>query len=462
MSKRKVSGMMLIVLLASIIILALTRASLNNERSITFTTLQTSLINSLYDKTVTLPVYDSIDLAYDPDRNVLWMGDCYTHGLSEIDANTMNVLANITFPLATANSYRVAYDGKWVWVTTSGVTPAPAFVFKVNPTTLAYTNYTAPNDAGHMYANALCVTYNSTGKEYVWVGMGSNSTNYQAYLYRFDPTTFPNNPTIINLRNTTASWYSTQVRELVFDGTQLWAGGDGGRVFRININTMTFGLATTFPGISIFSGTWDGSYLWWGTNNGKVIKMNPTSYASKTMTLELAIRLIHRWAYDGNGYLWTFDYTSGHVYIINCLTMAYTIWPITYLSPHAILFDGQYIWIADNCTESAPPALARLSRYCLHDPGSQQFEEGLTSAFAANVTGTVTVTITFNKAFLAPPTVTVGLNAISDSNAVIVNVQAMNVTATGFVCSARLIAAGGTNATAKFSWIATSRYADLP
>ena len=329
---------------------------------------------AVYDETVSYTTYDPIDLAYDADRNVIWMANHYVAGLSKIDFTSMALIANVSFP-ASMEPYRVVYDGTSVWILTAPDTHppgngAPASIIKVNPDTLAWTNYTFPNDAGHMFGCALAIAHSpTTGGEYIFAGLGSNSTNYHAYVERIDPIAFPNNISEVDLRNTGLGHYDTQCREIIYDGSTIWVSGDAGRIYTVNIDSMN----TTYVGrpvtISIFSGSWDGEYLWWGLNNGSIIKMNHATYTFVLMNLQNAIGLIHRWAYDGNGYMWTFDYTSGYVYIINCATMEYRIFATKFASPHAILYAGNYIWIADNTTESAPAPLARLSRYYLSAGG---------------------------------------------------------------------------------------------
>jgi hypothetical protein len=419
-----------------------------------------------YDKTVSYTTYDPIDLAYDKDRNVIWMANHYVAGLSKIDFVSMALIANISFP-ASMQPYRVVYDGTSVWILTAPDTyppgnGAPASIIRVNPDTLAWTSYTFPNDAGHMFGCALSISYSpTTGGEYIFAGLGSNSTNYHAYVERFDPITFPNNITEVDLRNTGVGHYDTQIREIVYDGSTIWVGGDAGRIYTADIDSMNITYIGRPTIQSVFSGGWDGEYLWWGLNNGSIIKMNPVTHTSVLMNLQNAIRLIHRWTYDGNGYMWTFDYTSGYVYIINCATMEYNIFPIKFESPHAILYAGNYIWIADNTTESAPPSLARLSRYYLHEP-AQHFDQGITGSVPVNSTGTITMAVTFNQAFTSAPTVVVSLCGLSGNTAVIVNVQATSIATTGFTLSAQVTTAGGSNATAEFSWIATDRYMNYP
>jgi hypothetical protein len=336
----------------------------------------TSRPHFLPDKTVFLETFDPIDLCYDAGRNVIWIANHVVPGLTKLNATTMTEIANISFPMS-LQPYRIAYDGKYLWISTALEygTPTyggPAAIIRVDPDTLAWSNWTFPNDIGHQFGCALAIAYSpSTGKEYVFVGLGSNSTKYAAYLERFDAATFPSAPTEINLRY--GNYYNTQCREIVYTGDDpLFVSGDGGRVMTVTIENMTIGYATRF-GASVFSGCWDGEYLWWGLNNGTIVKMNPTTYAFASLPIDQpppgTTRLMHRFVYSEDGFIWVICYTDGKVWTINCASMTATLFPPTFNSPHGICFDGANIWICDNCTENyANPGRARLSRYVLREP----------------------------------------------------------------------------------------------
>jgi len=333
-------------------------------------------VHSLPDKAVLLNTFDPVDICYDSDRNVIWVANHVVPGLTEINATTMAEIANISFPIS-LQPYRIAYDGQYLWISTSNEygTPTyggPAALIRVNPDTLAWTNWTFPNDIGHQFGCALTIAYSpTTDKEYVFEGLGSNSTNYEAYIERFDPLTFPSAPTEANLRY--GSYYNTQCREIVYTGNDpLFVSGDGGRVMTVTIDNMTVGYATRI-GASVFSGCWDGEYLWWGLNNGTIVKMNPATYAMASLTLDQppagTTRLMHRFVYTGDGFIWVICYTDGKVWTINCASMTATLFPPTFSSPHGICFDGKDIWICDNCTETyANPMQAHVSRYVLREP----------------------------------------------------------------------------------------------
>ena len=74
-------------------------------------------------------------------------------------------------------------------------------------------------------------------------------------------------------------------------------------------------------------------------------------------------------------------------------------------------------------------------------------------AFNVSEAGVVTEVFVFEKAFSSVPAIVVGLSGISDLNAVLVDVEAVNVTASGFV--AKCVVSGAVEGgSASFSYVA--------
>jgi hypothetical protein len=346
----------------------------NAQRS---TSMSNSLLNDEPNNQSMYITYDPIDAVYDADRNVVWIANHIVPGLSEINASSMGLIANVTFPLYD-QPYRLAYDGSNLWISTQQESGSPTFglpasLIRVNPNNISqWTNYTFANDIMHMNGNGLCIAYSQTsGKEYVFVGLGSNSSAWAEYIERFDPTTFPSAPSECNLRY--GSYYGSQVRDIIYPGRAynvIFVGGDGGRVFSVNIDTFANSSVAVFTGTDVYSGTWDGSYVWWGLHNNTIAKMNPTSYAYALANYTSATSgIVHKLIPTGDGYVWAFSYTNGNLWSINCATMNATAYPTTFSYPHALAYDGRDVWIGDNCTESySNPFLMHITRFQLQEP----------------------------------------------------------------------------------------------
>jgi len=407
---------------------------------------------SLYDQTYTLDVNDdnAQSICYDHDRNRVWIV-CWTSPTRVLRMNPEDFTYDrLILPAGVNLGYSIAYDGKWIWVTTSD---APsAHVIRINPDTLAYTVLTLPNDGLHQYANGLCV-----GGGYIWVGCDCAAPPWGGWLLRFDPDLFPAY-TEVDLNATIGGF--TGITELVYDGQYIWAAGSNQKVARVTVTTLAVVNAGPIVGFTDFicAGCWDGSYLFWGDSAGHICRQNPLTYAYDVMTLELATGLIHGMCSDGK-YIHAVDYSDGHYYIIHPETMEYVIHEIVVLLRHGICFDGLYIWITDG-EGTAPGA---VERFLVQEP-SRRVEHGQTATVDITATGIKTIAVTFDLPFTRAPIVVVGLNDITDAGAtaVIGNVEANTVTVNGFTANCKVHVAGAALSTARFMWIATERSTHHP
>jgi len=385
---------------------------------------------SLYDDVVTLAVGDDQphDVCYDHDRNRIWIV-CYTSPTIVLRMNPEDFTYDrLTLAAGTNLGYRIAYDGKWIWVVDSEAV-TPAHVTRINPDTLAYDTLTLP--ANYIAATGLCVGGLRGGTRYVWVGVQTGAAPWVCSVLRFDPDDWPNydEADIIGVIGGFSG-----IRELVFDGQRIWAGGENSNVCWLDVETMAItnaGPIAGFGGNGIFSGGWDGSYLWWGDSAGRLAKFNPDTYVNDVMQLQFTTGLVHAIRSDGK-YVHVLDYTDGYYYILHPETMEYSIHETVDAGRHGICFDGTYIWIVN-----AVDVPGTVERYMVHEP-SRHVEHGQTGTFAIDAVAQLSTAVTFDIPFTRTPIVTVGLNDISDVNAQIENVEAESITVNGFNARCRV------------------------
>jgi len=416
---------------------------------------------ALYDRGVALDGSgldnNPSDICYDPDRNKILITLQTTPGrLLIMDPEDMSY-SRLILTGTNAGAYRVVYDGEWYWVATFD--PNFVQIVRINPDTLDFSILDLPNDGYHTYAYSMCVAENAAGKRYVFVGLLEDVTWNSGRIVRITPNEFPAYDEVDIGSSPDGNVYATAA--LVFDGTYVWAGSNNGRITRINPETLSWTRVTTFGtevcgGDDIVSGCFDGSYVWFGAGNGQISKFNPSTYNHIDFGLE-GSALIWGMCFDGR-YIHITDHTNGYYYILHPETLEYNIHQFSDAAMRSVIFDGMYIWIIREVGSGVANAVIRL---LVHEP-SRRFEHGQTDTFAIDATGNISIAVTFRQPFIRTPTVVVSLNDVTDQSARIVNVEAQNVTTTGFNARCRVDVAGAAGSTARFMWMATERSTHHP
>lgn len=416
---------------------------------------------ALYDAGVALAVGDDDPhgICYDPDRNRILIV-CGTVPARLLIMNPEDMTyTRLTLVGTNCGGYRVAYDGEWYWVTTS-VVPLPAEVVRINPDTLAFTILTLPNDGFHLYANALCIAETLAGKRYVFVGLQEETTGADARIIRIDPATFPAYDEI-NV-GTDVMVNVARSRELVFDGTWVWAAHNSGAITRINPDTLAWTRVATgiTAAADLYSGCFDGSYLWWAGVGGTLAKFNPATYAHDDYVIDLdgagAVSTMHSMCFDGR-YIHMVNYPTGTYYILDPETMEYVLHEFVGNNMHGVVFDGINIWIVRLVAAGTANTVLRFVAHEHH----RRIEQGQTDTFSCAATATITIAVTFKLPFSRTPVVVVSLNDLSNTAVRIQNVEAQNVTTAGFNCRCEVTTAQAA-ATCRFMWIATERSTHHP
>jgi len=413
------------------------------------------LKRGFYDASTVLGAGDNFphDICYDKDRDRIWV-ICNTSPTRILRMNPADfTFDRLTLPVGVNLGYRIAYDGKWIWATTSPGAGGTANVIRVDPDTLAYT---VLDLAGYESSDALCVQDPPAGgQQYIWVG-ACDAGGTICSLLRFRANTFPAYD-VVNVLALNASF--TEVREIVYDGTRIWICGNTRHIAWVNPDTLAATWAAQLAasmGSALWAGCWDGTYLWWGGNtNGNIAKFNPVTYAVDILHLEADSGILHRMTFDGK-YIHAVNYTTGYHYIIHPETMEEVMHETVILGAHAACFDGIYLWI---CSATASPGT--VYRFLVHEP-SRRIEMGRTATFAIDAVANKTVAVVFNLPFSRIPVAVVSLNDISDQAAVIVNVDAQTITTTGFNARCSVTTAGAGASTARFGWIASERSTHHP
>ncbi len=113
-----------------------------------------------------------------------------------------------------------------------------------------------------------------------------------------------------------------------------------------DVYTLPVGNSSASFAQSIF---FDGKYIWVGVQNpdgGALLKMTQSgALVSSTGVGETPIEM----AYDGAN-IWLTDYTSSDVTVVNESGNVLTTIPLPGANPEGILFDGKYVWTANNGT----------------------------------------------------------------------------------------------------------------
>jgi len=393
-----------------------------------------------YDEVITLAAGENNphDICYDWVRNRIWI-ICWTSPGIVIRMNPDDLTYDAV-TLVENKPYRIAFDGKWIWIATDNT---PSDVIRMDPNTMAYEAITLP--VGRNYGAGLCVAELPDGAIRVFNSNFLAGAPWNCYIQRFDPDDWPNYDEV-----DIGAYH--EMREVVFCGQYVWAGGHDGRIVRIDPTTMASALVATIDaGFGhIFAGCWDGSYLWWGDDIGQICKFDPAAYAYDIMTLEGGVNLVHAMRSDGR-YIHVVDYGSGHYYIVHPETMSYQTHEITAAGLHGICFDGTNIWLVDG--SSVPGVVYRV----LSHDSERKVEHRLTETFSTAAIANISIAQVFDVPFIRAPIVIVSLNDLSDKNAEVVSVEADSVTVNGFNAGCRVAAAGAGGSTAIFMWIATER-----
>lgn len=340
-------------------------------------------------------LYQPIDCVYNPDTGEIAVVSCFNPALPALtilNASTLQFISNISFPI-TLQPYRIKYDGINYWISTSseaGTNNTPASLVCVNPYTFIYTNYTFPDqDTGFSYGNALEFANSpTTGKEFVFIGLGSTISNYTCQVAKFDPETFPSAPLqTVDIRNTDLGNYANQVREIVNDGNgYVWAFGDTTYITRLSIDDISSfqyfyqvqgyeysylspndGLPTQF---SACRGS--DSYIYVGFINGSIAKLNPITGAFSAFVTLATDVLVHTLQALPNGFIFAQLWNSPAVpaYYINTATMTVYATPQTFTCAHSLTMDDKgNIYIIENANEiynNTTPA--SITRYPIQTP----------------------------------------------------------------------------------------------
>jgi len=112
----------------------------------------------------------------------------------------------------------------------------------------------------------------------------------------------------------------------------------------IDVYTLSVGDSSGSFAQSVF---FDGKYIWVGVQNpdgGALLKMSQSgTLLSSTRVGTTPVEM----AYDGAN-IWVSDYTSSDVTVVNQSGAVIATFPLPGAEPEGILFDGKYVWTANN------------------------------------------------------------------------------------------------------------------
>ena len=362
---------------------------------------------------------------------VLWLSPTQ---LLKINPETMAYTKRI-FDVGDNQGYAICWDGRYVWISSS---TTPIDVYRVEPSDMSYTKMTLTPAEGP--GNAIC--FDGT---YIWV----TGTFAAGALYRIHRDTLTFDRLALGVGNDAP-------RSLVWDGQFLWAGGDEGKVWKVNTTALTFATYQAAVGWrnKVYALTFDGSYVWgftWGTTpwGPFAYKINPDTGAMyEYFIMPTSFNWFHGACFDGK-YVYAHCYTTNQLIVVHPETMEFNVLLDRTLG-HGMCFDGKYLWTVYSSTPGV------IKRWLFQEP-QHRFEAGVTETIDISALGTKTQAVTFDMPFRTTPNVIVCLQDISDTTAEILNVEAQNITTTGFNCRAKVITAGGGGSTARFSWFAISK-----
>ncbi len=140
--------------------------------------------------------------------------------------------------------------------------------------------------------------------------------------------------------------YGGNINALAFDGTYLYVGGNGGRVWKINPSNMSKVAESAAHGATIYALAFDGTYLYAGGSARTVWKINPSDM-SKVAESDNYGSEIRALAFDG-----TYLYAGGGartVWKINPSDMSKVAESANYGGYiRALAFDGTYLYVGGN------------------------------------------------------------------------------------------------------------------
>jgi DNA-binding beta-propeller fold protein YncE len=126
----------------------------------------------------------------------------------------------------------------------------------------------------------------------------------------------------------------------------LAVGSDAGRAANVSSNVYTLPVGDS-PASIVNGVLFDGKYIWAAVQNpdgGVLIKISRSGVVLSTTAVGSSP---DEMAYDGAN-VWLTDYASSDVTIVNAAGNVINTIPLPSANPEGIVFDGQYVWVANN------------------------------------------------------------------------------------------------------------------
>ena len=254
------------------------------------------------------------DILYDGEN--LWV--CRGSGVEVISPHTG---LSLGFVDCDGKTLRLAFDGKYVWVTLHD-----RYVARVDVATrsVVETFSTGVDPFGMVFDG-----------QYLWVSSQPSGT-----ISRLNVVDGSSGPTV-----SVGAWPV----ELAFDGRDVWVTNfHSDNVAKVDPQTATV-LATYPVGDGPHGIAFDGSHIWITASlDGNLIRMNRNGQITRTISLEPDIRDI---VFDGV-HVWVANVTTDRVFKVR-VSDGVVFGPYaTGELPHGITFDGVNVWTADYASGS--------------------------------------------------------------------------------------------------------------